>query len=146
MTSQQFDHAPLGMEPLSGPGAMMGMSGASTQPLMMGSSTLMMGPPGGGAPSSSSSSSTALYNGSGAPIGMSTSAPGAAAEMSALHSLALSYARKLDIAVRSGSEDDTALLLCEPLLNPNIKVRMGRNRDVGFFFFTFFFFFFFFFR
>jgi hypothetical protein len=41
---------------------------------------------------------------------------------SALASLALSYARKLDIAIRSNDEDDTKLLLKEPLLNPNVTV------------------------
>lgn len=104
----------------------MGMSGAATQPLMMSAnqsssaSSLFQ-------PMSSASSSTALFNGNAMPSAGSASAiaPGAAAEMSALHSLALSYARKLDIAVRSGSEDDTTLLLCEPLLNPNIKVRLS---------------------
>jgi hypothetical protein len=66
-------------------------------------------------------------------------------EMSALQSLSMSYARKLDIAVRAGAEDDTVLLLCEPLLNPNIKVRRKGSEskrfetDLDFFFFFFFF-------
>jgi hypothetical protein len=154
MTSQQFEHAPLGMEPLSGPGSMMGMSGAATQPLMMSANQSSSSASSLFQPMSSASSSTALFNGNAMPAAGSASsiAPGAAAEMSALHSLALSYARKLDIAVRSGSEDDTALLLCEPLLNPNIKVRHPDSpspctaQPEPFFFFFFLLTFFFFFR
>jgi len=134
MASQQFDpyeqHGMSNAWAASGTQDLGGVSG------MMGVSSIHSAAP---------TSASSVHSGTSSPGNSGQFAASSAAtssEMSALQSLSMSYARKLDIAVRAGAEDDTVLLLCEPLLNPNIKVRPRSSRSESrsdlLFFFIFF--------
>jgi hypothetical protein len=136
MASQQFDpyeqHGMSNAWAASGTQDLGGVSG------MMGVSSIHSAAP-TSASSVHSGTSSPGNSGQFAAHGAASSAA-TSSEMSALQSLSMSYARKLDIAVRAGAEDDTVLLLCEPLLNPNIKVRPVESKRVaiGLAFFSFF--------